>query len=224
MTLVSKSKFAEMQGVTPGRVSQWIAAGQLEGALVGEGRFAQIDAERAVELLRGSLDVGQVIGQGRPLPSAAVLPAERPAPRGGDAHAPSPPPNMDDAAQRIQRAKAEQAEFSAERDRRKINEERGLYVLTAAASSEFQKALGNLVTAVESWSTDLLATQLATAFADTAAEGKVLDKRSIAILIRGEFRKFRAARAAAAAQRRDGLARFEADPVPAQLEEETAEE
>lgn len=216
--LVSKSKFAEMQGVTAGRVSQWIAEGKLSAALVGEGRYAQIDADKAVELLRGSLDVGQVLGQGRPLPSAAsALPLERQPPASSDApppRAPSPAPSLptgnDDAA-RIQRAKAEQAEISAERDRRRINEERGLYVLAASAAAEFRKSLGALVAAVESWATDSLATQLATAFADAAAEGRVLDKRAIAILVRAEFRKFRAARAARAAERRDGLARFEAD-------------
>jgi hypothetical protein len=57
---VSKSEFARIVGVAPGRVTQWIAAGQINGdALVGDGRSAQVRVAVAVEQLRERLDVGR---------------------------------------------------------------------------------------------------------------------------------------------------------------------
>jgi len=51
--LVSKSEFAAMINVSPGRVSQFIAAGQISQlAIVGSGQRAKIDAERAKADLR----------------------------------------------------------------------------------------------------------------------------------------------------------------------------
>lgn len=62
---VSKSEFAAIVGVSPGRVSQYIAAGQIYGeAIIGEGRYARIDAELAKAQLREVLDIGQRFGNG----------------------------------------------------------------------------------------------------------------------------------------------------------------
>lgn len=56
--VVSKGAFAVAVGVVPGRVSQWISAGQLDGeALVGEGRSAKIRVAVAVQQLRDRLDL-----------------------------------------------------------------------------------------------------------------------------------------------------------------------
>lgn len=64
-TLVSKSEFAAMINVTPGRISQYIAAGQISrDAVVGSGQRAKIDAERARADLRLTLDVAQRLGNG----------------------------------------------------------------------------------------------------------------------------------------------------------------
>lgn len=63
---VSKAEFAELIGVSPGRVSQHIAAGKISGdALVGSGRSSRIRYEIAVAQLRERLDASQMTGNGR---------------------------------------------------------------------------------------------------------------------------------------------------------------
>ena len=55
---ISKSDFARLVGVTPGRVTQWISEEKIDGeALVGSGRDAKICVAVAVEQLRERLDV-----------------------------------------------------------------------------------------------------------------------------------------------------------------------
>lgn len=62
---VSKSEFAAMINVSPGRVSQFIAAGQISAAaIIGSGQRAKIDVERAKADLRLTLDVSQRLGNG----------------------------------------------------------------------------------------------------------------------------------------------------------------
>src|SRR5437763_1968787 len=57
---ISKSEFARRRNVSPGRVTQWISAGQISGAaLIGEGRGALIDEALAVDQLRRTRDVDQ---------------------------------------------------------------------------------------------------------------------------------------------------------------------
>lgn len=56
--VVSKSAFARAVGVAPGRVTQWITAGQIDGdALVGSGRSAKIRVAVAIRQLADRLDV-----------------------------------------------------------------------------------------------------------------------------------------------------------------------
>jgi hypothetical protein len=63
---VGKAEFALRIGVTPGRVSQYIAAGKISGdALVGFGRTQRIRPEIAVAQLRERLDPSQMTGNGR---------------------------------------------------------------------------------------------------------------------------------------------------------------
>lgn len=63
--LVSKGEFASIINVSPGRVSQFIAAGQISAAaIVGSGQRAKIDVERARADLRLTLDVAQRLGNG----------------------------------------------------------------------------------------------------------------------------------------------------------------
>lgn len=63
--VVSKGAFAEIIGVTPGRVSQYLKDGQIgPDALVGEGRRAKIDVEVAKAQLKETLDINQRMGNG----------------------------------------------------------------------------------------------------------------------------------------------------------------
>ncbi len=60
---VTKSEFAELIGVSRGRVSQMLAARQIDGdAIVGEGRSARINVEVARAQLDARLDLGQRLG------------------------------------------------------------------------------------------------------------------------------------------------------------------
>ncbi|MGA2638443.1 hypothetical protein [Methylocella sp.] len=80
--IVTKSAFAELIGVSPSRVSQWLASGQLGGAaIVGEGHRARIRVDVAKEHLRKNLDVDQSLGaNGKaktgPKPRVAAAPAD----------------------------------------------------------------------------------------------------------------------------------------------------
>jgi hypothetical protein len=59
---VTKAEFAALIGVTRGRVSQMLAARQIDGdAIVGEGRSARINVEKARRQLGARLDLGQLI-------------------------------------------------------------------------------------------------------------------------------------------------------------------
>src|SRR5271165_232817 len=61
--LIKKSAFAELRGVTPGRVTQWITKGKISGpAIVGEGPSAKIDVAIATAQLRERLDVNGRFG------------------------------------------------------------------------------------------------------------------------------------------------------------------
>jgi len=65
MSLLSKGDFARHIGVTPGRVSQMIAAGLIGAdALEGDGRTAKVIVEKAVEQIKLRRDVGQATGNG----------------------------------------------------------------------------------------------------------------------------------------------------------------
>ena len=63
MPVVRKSEFAEMCGVTKGRVSQWLADGQISAAaIVGTGRSAMIDSEIAHAQLKERIAVDKRFG------------------------------------------------------------------------------------------------------------------------------------------------------------------
>ena len=74
--LLSKSEFAELCGVSPAAVSQWIKQGKISGeGLVGEGRTARIRVAVAMRQVNLRRDVGQALGNGlgtRLGPSASV--------------------------------------------------------------------------------------------------------------------------------------------------------
>lgn len=221
-TLITKGAFAAHRGVTPAAVSQYISAGHLDGALyrrdgtpaTRDERSALVHRDKADESLRRRLNTAQVIGQGKTVPPrVAAAPAPAASPTG---------PDGDDAADRLQRARADQAEMAAERERRSMAAEAGRYVLAASAKAEFAKTLSDLVASVETWLPDL-AGALVAAIAAAEVEGRTLDRRALLAAIHAEWRGFRAARAKSAADRRDGETRLVHDPEP-ELEPDTESE
>lgn len=149
--LMTKGEFAAFMGVSPGRVSQYIADRQIFGnALEGEGRRARIRVAVAQEQLRKTIDPGQRFGAngkalrgGADIEPAAVIQIagtlfDQPVPP--RVNVPSPPlidKDVDELAQlrlRRERVKTEQAE-----EERK--EQKGIYTPSVQARQEMAKAV-----------------------------------------------------------------------------------
>ncbi len=65
MNLVTSTEFAKICEVAPSRVSHWKRDGLIFGdAIVGRGRAAKIDVEKARAQLRSRRDPGQALGNG----------------------------------------------------------------------------------------------------------------------------------------------------------------
>ena len=177
---ISKKDFAGEVGVTPGRVSQWISAGQIHGeALVGSGRKARIRSEVAKEQLRNKLDVTHrarastkaQLADNVTFRQVAEQPSARPA-----------RPVISDVEQLIQ---AERLEGFRRDNRRKAEEEAarsGRYSLTANVEKEMGRMAARLIGLFESWLGEL-ASKLAAKFG--------LVQRDVLHLLRSEFRLFR---------------------------------
>lgn len=178
---VSKGEFAAIIGVTPGRVSQYIAAGKItQAALVGIGRNAKIDVERAKADLRGALDISQRMGNGIDTRLDPDLPFERPTgARGSGTDLPPPVPSIDSD---IKQAKLEQL--------RRINrngaiaeaQQRGQLVEAEASRAERAKIAVTMLQVFEGALTDFAS--------EMSAEYK-LPQRDILHLLRRKFRDVR---------------------------------
>lgn len=178
---ISKKDFADEVGVTPGRVSQWISAGQIHGeALVGSGRKARIRTDVAKEQLRKKLDVTH---RARASAKAQLADnvtfrqtAEQPTSRLARSV-------ISDVEQQIQ---AQRLEGFRRDNRRKAEEEAarsGRYSLTAAVEKEMGRLAARLIGFFESWLGEL-SSKVAAKFG--------LAQRDVLHLLRTEFRVFRA--------------------------------
>jgi hypothetical protein len=109
---MSKGDFAGEVGVTPGRISQYIAAGIIgPDALVGEGRSARIRVELAKQQIAARRHVGQGLGNGLLTRLDQAEPTDE---------APAPALKTDDPAKLIQLERLEQEK---RRNRRETIEE-----------------------------------------------------------------------------------------------------
>lgn len=189
-----KGEFADRRGVHKSAVSHWIKTGRIYGgALVGSGRSAKINVAVAEAQLSRTLDLGQRLAH--------------PAPPGVTAEPRSLPTN-DDAA-RYQKAKADAAEIEAERARRRMEEERGRYILADEARDAWSRELSRLVERLERWVTDA-AQDIANAQAEA---GGPLDQKGLTAVVSASLRRFRASAAIDAAERRDASPEFASDPA-----------
>jgi len=192
--LVRKGDFAQLRGVTPGRVSQWIAAGQISGdAIVGEGRTALIDVDLACQQLGVTLDAIQLSAQARPIPQPA-----RPA----GAELPTPPA-FNDAQQRTLLARAEQAEINARQARREEEAQQGVYIRTEDARREFSKVLTEVMSSIE---------ELMPTLGDALAAELKIDGKAATVILRRQLRAWR--------ERQSTAARQIADREPKLVDEE----
>lgn len=199
MATVSKSEFARRRGVSPARVTQWIAAGQISGpAIVGEGRGALIVEEIAVEQLRRTRDIDQahsMNGLGTRL--ELDTPAEGvPAP---SAAAPAPPIG-ERVEDKIALGRLEEIQRRNRRAAIDEAQELGDLVEAAVARAQANRVIGRVLTRIEGSLSDL---------ANALAAEFKLAPRDVLHLLRGKWREIR--RSAAIEERE------RAEPMPERL-------
>lgn len=190
--ILTKSEFAQLRGVDKSAVSHWIRDGKLAGnALVGEGRAAKIRVAEAQRQLGGSLDLGQQLAQGKRPTASSVAPDDEDA---------IPLAPADDHAARYQKAKADTAVLDAERARRRMAQEVGVYTATEAAKDAWSKELAQLIQAVDQWWPDV-----AELIQQLASDGKPLEPKRVTVALRRAWRQFRLDRAELARSAAAGL-------------------
>lgn len=146
---MSKGEFAAHIGVSPGRVSQYIADGQISGdAIQGAGRYAKIRADVAKQQLRRFLDPSQRFGangaaalsgdqaQSAPAPTQRSPLVERREPdRKPDAPA-LPLPSIDPTQDELAQLRLRRERIATEKAEREEMLELGRYMLADVARRE----------------------------------------------------------------------------------------
>jgi hypothetical protein len=144
--IVTKSEFAAMVGVTPGRVSQFLSEKKIYGdALIGEGRRARIRSSVAIEQLRRTVDLDRRLGaNGRirlDVPASDQLPGvDSPSASAGPAAAAVP--TLDDD---IRRQRLQQLELANEKAREEKAARAGLYVKAADVRQELGRVTAHMI-------------------------------------------------------------------------------
>ncbi|MGU3539993.1 hypothetical protein [Methylobacterium sp. A54F] len=195
--IVTKSEFAKIAGVSPGRVTQWIDEGKISGdALVGQGRSARIRAEAALRQVNLRRDVGQALGNG--LGTRLTIPRSPvPSVGGGEDEdldaggSWSSDGASDDVDRKLKQAKLEAAERANRMAAVEEAASEGLYTETSAVRAEMGKIAGQMMRIFEG-----ALPEIATAI---AAEFKI-DARDVTHHLNEQFRKVREQAAAAAAK------------------------
>ena len=219
---VTKGEFAEMIGVTPGRISQMIKAGQISPeSLSGEGRGAKVIIDRAKSDLRRSLDPSQSLGlngmatraaisdkPAEPTPVAAVEPVST-----GRADIPAPVVPFDNTADLIGREKLRQAAMVSRRMERDEALEEGRYVLSEEARAAIGAAASKTLSTFESGLADM---------ADAVAAKHNIPPRDVLHTLTQSFRDIREAASKVFADQRDAIKVAEAEAL-ARAEQEDSE-
>lgn len=207
-TTMTKGEYAARRGVTPARISQYIADGKIgPSALKGEGRSARIIVEIADRHLAQRLDASQALGANGAM-SRAVNESPQP-----DSLAPYPPAGGDgdlqrrpagvaetetEAALRVAaQEKAEQAKLLTAKMRRQEALETGRYILAVDARAQIARAASAAFRVMEAGIRNMAA--------DLAAQFELSEAEVSNALVKS----FRAVRERAAA---DFKARAEAMP------------
>ncbi len=186
MQVVSKSQFAALRNVSPGRVTQWITAGLIgPEALIGEGRTARINVDVAVAHLAERLDPNQRFGLNG-LATRLAESAEGPS-SSTSLQPPEVPPrtlapviDSDEAA--IKAQKRRQAELTTERMEEQARLSRGVYVLAKTAREEATRGFARLY---DHWDGAL------TDYASAIAAAFSLPQRDVLHRLRQEQRRIR---------------------------------
>jgi hypothetical protein len=146
--VVTKTRFASIANVSPGRLSQWLREGKIGGdAIVGHGHRARISVALALEQLGRNLDVVQHLGaNGR-----ARL----------DGKGTAALPYQDPVEREIKRARLEQLALSNAKAEAEAAIRSGRYVLADDAKQEMGRVAARLMAVFESAFTEFANTILA---------------------------------------------------------------
>lgn len=136
---MTKGEFARLINVTPGRVSQYIASGQIgPDALDGIGRNARIIVDKARRQLTGRLDVAQRVGLNGLGNRVSVPEVAQPEPETSNYQ---PPSQSDAIADQIAKEKLEQAKMQTARAKREEALAEGRYIRADEAKAEITRAV-----------------------------------------------------------------------------------
>lgn len=160
---MTKGEFARLINVTPGRVSQYIASGQIgPDALDGTGRSARIIVDKARRHLNGRLDVAQRLGLNGIATRAALTEESK-----QELDLSSAPtvtlPRTDAVADQIALEKLEQAKMQTARARREEALAEGRFIYADDAKAEITRAVAMAYRVMEGGLADM-ATYLAGQF------------------------------------------------------------
>jgi hypothetical protein len=206
MTTETKTEFAARCNVTPGRVSQWIAAGKIKRAsLSGEGRSAKIVINAALADLKRTLDVTQLVGLnglGTKLNHGAPA-SEAPSPL-----APEPPPSaepprpIDDTAEQIAKERLALARIQTRRAEREEALADGRYMYREDAEAQIARTASMVLTTVEGGFNTM---------ADALAAEFGIPRRDVLHTLTKSFRTVREAATRAFADKAAAIAKAEAE-------------
>jgi pyruvate/2-oxoglutarate dehydrogenase complex dihydrolipoamide acyltransferase (E2) component len=191
--MLSSSELAKTLGVSPGRVSQYVAAGRLEGCFSGSGRLRTFDLEKVAVALGKTLHPGQMMGNGAqtkaslkaiqsgPVPQreAAAAPVEARPAGAGATEVPLRDPD------RYDMARTQKAEEEARRLRRQNAEAEGRYVLASEVGQTVSRLMAQEVAEVETVLRD---------GARKIADQLGVDFKEVRTLLMGTWRDHRATR------------------------------
>ncbi len=177
----SKSEFALLAKVSPGRVSQWITEGKItQNELHGEGRSARIKIAPAMERLKLKLDAAQRLGNGLSTNLSPPATIEQPSVTARQTEQAQPGDELDFQLKQQKLKQAEAQNRKLEEDERA---RRGLYIRAQDASAETAKITSTILQMFEGGLADVAA--------EIAAEYK-LPARDVIHLMRKRFREVRA--------------------------------
>ena len=212
---VSKGEFARIIGVSPGRVSQYLAEGKISpAALSGVGRNAKIRVDQARADLRLTLDVSQRLGNGIETRLdddgyGGAVASERTiaAPSSGD-HAAVRGPDHE-----IKLQKLEQLRRANRNGAIAEAKDRGTLIETDAARAEKTRVAASMLDVFEGGIND---------FAAAIAAEFGLPQRDVKHVLRKEFRKVRERAAKQMMDKAIALPEFTATALDAEETEQTA--
>lgn len=151
MTEVNGTELAKELGVTKGAVSQWVAAGRLDGCFTGDGRARRFNLEKVAAAIGKTGTSGQRLGNGsKTVKAARKIATAAPENDREENAGMTPEGNSTKEPDRYEFARIVKAEEEARRIRRQNAEAEGLFVLASQVKTVVEARLGQEIAEFES--------------------------------------------------------------------------